>query len=215
MKNINKIWALALVLIIGAIPFVQAIGAEVGASINVGTETESGANIDGQATADVKTEGNHRALANGQLVMKNKLFRNKLDLKADNKIMARGNLGLNDAKIQLPTNWKERFLESLDKFVKRLEKVKTKIEASHAENKDEIIVSIDIQIEAANQLVADVKADEEITRDEAKEYTKNAREIWSESKTAVKIGTTKLVNVKIAGIIKKAEKLEERLNKSD
>lgn len=201
MKGINKIWALALVLIIGAMPFVQALGAEVelNGNVEVGTEEE---------TNEDAVSGKHRALAKGELVIENKLRRNKLDLRQNINLEARQNTNiLVNTTVDLSTRWKERFLDSLDRLEKRLEKTKARI------SNEDAVANINLQIELTNKLSEEVKADTDVSREEAKEYAKRTREILKDAKTTIKIGTNKLINVRIGGIIKKSEKLVEKLDK--
>ncbi len=122
----------------------------------------------------------------------------------------------NNIRATVKANAKPFLTNSADAILKLLENLKNKVEASNLEDaeKAELIAEIDASIAKINE--AKVSADaltEGATNEEIKESAKEIKEAWKEARKDVKRIAGELVHFRVGEIIKKAEKLEDRLNR--
>lgn len=121
----------------------------------------------------------------------------------------------NNIRATVKANAKPFLTNSADAILKLLENLKNKVEASNLEDaeKAELIAEVDASIAKINEAKASADAlTEGATNEEIKESAKEIREAWKEARKDVKRIAGELVHFRVGEIIKKAEKLEERLN---
>lgn len=109
---------------------------------------------------------------------------------------------------------KEYLLNTADKVIKSLEKTKARIQSSEELTEEEaaqLISEIDAEIAKMETAKATIESSE--SKEEIVAAAKEIRDAWKETKTVMKKAAGRLLHVKIAGIIVKADHLETRMEK--
>jgi DNA repair exonuclease SbcCD ATPase subunit len=107
------------------------------------------------------------------------------------------------------------FMNSAKVLVEYLERVKANLDATEdlsEEEADALVSGLNEQITQAEDALAEAEGlDETATLDEIVELSKSMRALWKEAKPQVKVSLGRSMNARITTVLKKAEKVQEKL----
>ncbi|MBI2564380.1 hypothetical protein HYV79_00115 [Candidatus Woesearchaeota archaeon] len=112
-------------------------------------------------------------------------------------------------------NANDFLLRTSEQIIGLLSKAKENVERSplDQEQKQEALARLDSRIEEVAKLKETLATDENVTKKEVKEASRLMREEWQKAKQDVRSAVGLVAASKIGGVLKRSEKLEEKLNK--
>jgi len=118
---------------------------------------------------------------------------------------------------QVKGHSKEFLLNTADRVIQTLEKLKSKVESNEdltEEEASEMIANIDekiSEIEDAQDVISNL--DNESTNEEIRQAARTINNAWKRTRVVLKKSVGRLLNAKIGGIIAKSESLEAKLER--
>ncbi len=223
--------------LISSIPFAFAVDSTTNVNTGLGITTDpsavstsTSASVDTSARAKLHADINAlRQERKEREGMKEDFKEERENLKADYKEEAKSFLELRahlreckgdfssdickEIRVKVKTQAKDHLIQTADKIIELLQRLKIKTDASNIDNKVQLSADIDASIKQVTTIKTNIEGlPVEARPDQLRANAKELKEVWSTTRKTIKLGVGTTVNFGIKNIILQAEKLELHLD---